>query len=145
MKTWQLLGYLGLIPFIVFLCLFNHTTQYLTVTPQQAFVFYSVTILSFLAGALWRKDNKLSSRKFQIISNGFCLYAFACLLFPVYIAILLLSLGYLLILSTECLLLQQHEKSPKQTEGYPKEYLTMRLNLTLLVSSLHLLAFIILL
>jgi hypothetical protein len=147
MKTWQLLGYLGLIPFIFFLCLFDNPTQYLPVTPQQAFVFYSVTILSFLAGALWRKDNSLLSKKLQIISNSFCLYAFTCLLLPLHIAIPLLPLGYLLMLRTEYLLLLQDEYlcCHKQQGMRAREYFTMRLILTVLVSSLHGIAFIILL
>jgi hypothetical protein len=144
MKVWQLLGYLGLIPFILFLWLFDNHIQDLPIKPQQAFVFYSATILSFVAGSLWRRDNSLSSKKLQLISNAFCLYAFTCLLLPLYMALLLLPLGYLLILSAEYILLlqEEHLDFDKEKDILIKHYFTMRFILTMIVSLLHAVAFI---
>ena len=73
MKTWQWLGYLGLIPFVACLWLFNapidSALNQTLFNPQQAFIFYSAIILSFLAGALWRKDTLSQDTKMQIFSN----------------------------------------------------------------------------
>ena len=99
MKTWHWLGYLGLIPFVACLWLTAFPLENFPVNPQQGFLFYSATILSFISGTLWQKDKTIhyanqkspnqalealeehhwpwSSK--QIISNIFCLLAFVCL------------------------------------------------------------------
>ena len=136
MKTWQWLGYLGLLPFVICLWLFEQEQAILAIEPQTAFVFYSAIILSFLAGSLWHKDATNTQSKTQIISNLFCLYAFACLFFPLYFSLFLLPAGYLGLLVFEYCCCHQKDKS------YSKAYFIMRLILTSLVCLLHIGAFV---
>jgi len=134
LKTWQFLGYLGLIPFLA--CLWLSQTSLLdeSVKPQQAFIFYSVTILSFLSGTLWHSHPSSNNNKPLIISNILCLFAFGCLLLTISKALLLLPLGYLSVLMTEYLLF-------KRDTRHLKSYLFMRIVLTLIVSALHFIAY----
>ena len=72
-KTWQWLGFAGLLPFIILSVLaFNHSL----LAPEHTmlgFVSYSAVILSFVAGTLWGKaviltlDDNIA--KLLIISN----------------------------------------------------------------------------
>jgi hypothetical protein len=137
MKIWQLLGYLGLLPFIIFLWFFDNVTSYISVTPQQGFIFYSAIILSFLAGSLWQKHNSARAVKLQIISNAFCLYAFACLFTSINIALLLLPLGYLILMQVEYLLCHNHHPSSSPEKDIPAHYFMMRFILTITVSIFH--------
>jgi hypothetical protein len=135
MKVWQWLGYLGLLPFVVCLWLFNTPIEgvrgSLLFDPKQTFIFYSVIILSFIAGTLWRKDNIKGESGPQIFSNLFCLYAFSCLFFPLFFALIFLPLGYFSLFLTEYILFNN------KGNGYTKPYFTMRLRLTTLVILLH--------
>jgi hypothetical protein len=135
MKIWQWLGYLGLIPFVACLWLFkisiDGTSNDLLFDPQQAFLFYSSIILSFLAGALWRKDTLNQHITMQIFSNFLCLYAFFCLFIPMFFALIFLPIGYLSLLLVEYILCNNKE------HGYTQSYFTMRLILSVLVISLH--------
>ena len=73
MKTWQWLGYLGLIPFLVCLWLFETDSTSLATNlsfnPQQGFVYYSAIILSFLSGAYGEKNQviHIQKRKLQVM------------------------------------------------------------------------------
>jgi hypothetical protein len=140
MKAWQWLGYLGLIPFLLCLWIFDAYAKkelsHFSFNPQQAFIFYSVIILSFLAGTLWRKDTLKENYCAQIFSNVFCVYAFLCLLTPLYYALILLPIGYAALFLTEYALCTNREYA------YSKLYCSMRLQLTIIVSLLHALAFI---
>jgi hypothetical protein len=78
MKTWQWLGYLGLLPFLACLWSATFASNSLLDNPQQAFIFYSAIILSFLSGSLWRKDTSALNVKSQMWSNIFCIYAYYC-------------------------------------------------------------------
>jgi len=148
MKTWQWLGYLGLIPFLACLWLFemsfDGSANNLLFNPQQGFVFYSAIILSFLAGVLWRKESgsflagvlwrKESGSehsKAQIISNIFCLYAYLCLFLPGFYALIFLPFGYLSLFLAEYLLCNNKQ------DAFTNPYFIMRFRLTLLVSVLH--------
>ena len=138
MQTWQWLGYLGLIPFVACLWLFNTPIDSLSndilFNPQQAFIFYSSILLSFLAGTLWRKDNLTQQTKMQIFSNFLFLYAFICLFIPTFYALIFLPIGYL------GLFLVEHRLCNNKEHGYTHSYFTMRLILTVLVISLHVIA-----
>ncbi|WP_440877201.1 DUF3429 domain-containing protein [Thalassotalea sp. PLHSN55] len=154
MKTWQWLGYLGLIPFIACLWLTTFPLDNVAVDPQQGFVFYSAIILSFIAGTLWQKDhtickeNKKSEHQVlnqleqhrcalpskQIVSNVFCLLAFGCLLLPIFYGLLILPLGYLTLLLAEYVLYRGNDQT------FTKSYFLMRFTLTVLVTSLHCIA-----
>ena len=140
MKTWQWLGYLGLIPFVACLWLFNASIDsalnQTLFNPQQAFIFYSAIILSFLAGALWRKDTLSQDTKMQIFSNLLCLYAFVCLFIPTFYALIFLPIGYL------SLFLVEHRFCNNKEHGYTHSYFTMRLILSVLVILLHVIALV---
>lgn len=135
MKIWQWLGYLGLIPFAACLWLYqisiDSAANNLLFNPQQAFIFYSAIILSFLAGTLWRKDTLNLHIATQIISNLLCLYAFVCLFIPIFYALIFLPLGYFSLLLAEYMLCNNKETA------YTKSYFSMRLRLTVSVIFLH--------
>lgn len=130
-NTWQWLGYLGLTPFLACLWLFESPSNNLFFNPQQAFLFYSAIILSFLAGALWRKDSFSAHSTSLIVSNVFCVYACICLFLPVFYALLFLALGYLTLLLAEYLLCNNKENA------FTKPYFIMRFILTLFVNVFH--------
>jgi hypothetical protein len=132
MKTWRLLGYAGLLPFVVFLSLSTQTTLWLPDT-KYAFIAYSAIILSFIAGSLWRVGESKSQRNHQIISNIFSLLAFSALLIDSIIALTLLALGYLFIFVYEARLVKLNTPDD--------EYITMRTRLTASVIVMHLIAF----
>lgn len=136
MKTWQWLGYLGLIPFILSLSLYQYYPDIHLINPQQAFVFYSAIILSFISGSLWRTDKINAYCKGKVISNIFCLYAYINLLLPLFYSLFLLPLGYLGLLLAEYLL------QKRAYNGTNRPYFSMRIVLTLSVVLLHGLAFI---
>jgi len=130
MKTYKILGYAGLLPFLCCLVLLQSPQPYLVVEPSQAFTFYSAVILSFIAGTLWRKDN-VTNKRAQIISNVICLYVFVCLFLPKLAALIFLSFGYLLLFIAEYLLCNTKDDADTQ------EYLKMRFSLTIIVSLLQ--------
>jgi len=138
LKTWELLGYLGLIPFVACLWIFkltssNDTTQ-LFFNPQQAFQFYSIIILTFLAGVLWKKESTQRYSKRQIISNLLCLYAYLWLFMPLFYALIFLPLGY------TALIIAEYFFSEKKTQKRISPYFMMRLTLTFSVIILHAIA-----
>jgi hypothetical protein len=136
MKVWQWLGYLGLVPFV--LCLFFPwlITSRWDISPEQGFIFYSVIILSFLSGSLWRKDILAPNARSQLASIVFCLFAYLCLLCPLSFSLIALPFGYLGLLITEYLLCHNKE------HAFSCQYFKMRVFLTLVVSLLHSIAFI---
>ncbi|GLS89181.1 hypothetical protein GCM10007916_02480 [Psychromonas marina] len=127
---------MGLLPFIICLWLFkligNDPEQLFN--PQQAFQFYSVIILTFLAGTLWRKESNTIYSSAQIISNLFCLYAYIWLFMPLFYTLIFLPLGYVGLLATEYLLLQDRKTVTTS------QYFIMRLTLTTAVVVLHAIA-----
>ena len=62
MKSWQLLGYLGLLPFIVSLYFSVESVSWV-IAAKQAFVAYSAIIVSFIAVSIWRKDDNNTHNK----------------------------------------------------------------------------------
>jgi len=137
MKIWQWLGYLGLIPFIVWLFFPSLITTHWNILPEQGFIFYSVIILSFLSGSLWRKGTLPSSIRSQLISIFFSLFAYLCLLLSLSLSVILLPIGYLGLLASEYLLCN----TKKDANTY--QYLRMRSRLTFFVILLHFTAVII--
>ena len=131
------LGYLGLLPFYIGLLLSQIVNNEqpephsLIVSIQQAFVFYSAIILSFMSGTLWQKEASKKQVKLQLISNVLCLIAFACLLMPVFYALIILPITYAGLLLTEYLLRFQQQIT------LTASYIKMRLILTLLVVLSH--------
>ncbi|WP_299669023.1 DUF3429 domain-containing protein [uncultured Psychromonas sp.] len=129
------LGYLGLLPFYICLLLSQIVNNEqlephsLMVSIQQAFIFYSAIILSFMSGTLWQKETSKKKVKLQLLSNILCLIAFACLLMPVFYALIILPITYVGLLLTEYLLRFQQQITAS--------YIKMRLILTLLVVLSH--------
>ncbi|MEW6991845.1 DUF3429 domain-containing protein [Colwelliaceae bacterium 6441] len=132
MNSSKILGYLGLIPFIVCLYLSDETFEYFN--NKFAFVAYSAIILSFLAGTLWTSAHKTSNTQQLIISNVFSLTAFVSLLLPVHIAIMVLAVGFLCI----CVYEKFFMLNDKQLDSYLK----MRVQLSFIVIALHITAYI---
>ena len=143
MKTYQFLGYTGLIPFIVFLGLFQYFPSGLFIDPLQAFTLYSAMIFSFIAGTLWHSESSANYKSAQIISNIFCLYGFVCLLLSPFYALLFLSFGYLVLFIAEYLITATKMDHDKNTET--TNYLKMRFKLTIAVNILHSIAIVFLL
>ena len=128
MKTWQTLGYLGLLPF--FICLMvGVVIKGFESEAQKIFIFYSAIILSFISGSLWTVMDKSAKAKQQIISNIFWLIAFFSLLFSQLIAVMVLSIGYILIFIYERYLITDI--------GRANEYIILRFRLTTIVVLLH--------
>ena len=141
--TKQLLGYLGLIPFVIALAFQSLIIEFFQQTPKQVFIFYSAVILSFIAGTLWRKKNDQLSIKRQYLSNIFSLMAFLALLIPQNFSLILLAVSYLAILFCEYKL-DEAQVAGTKVEGIKvenKQYFDMRLQLTSIVVLLHIIAF----
>jgi heme/copper-type cytochrome/quinol oxidase subunit 2 len=107
------------------------------ITAKQAFVAYSAIIVSFIAGSIWRKDDKHTHTKQQIISNSFSLLAFISLLTYPNIALIILSFSFLF------LYVYERDLAKCSTdENRTSEYMAMRFWLTLIVISMHITAYI---
>jgi chromate transport protein ChrA len=132
MKTWQTLGYAGLLPFVACLYLSLETST-VALPARQAFIAYSAIILSFIAGTLWRRSSRSGEQKQNIISNIFSLLAFVCLLVAYDIALIILALGFALIFIYEL-------ASGDKTQD-TNDYRVMRFRLTAIVVALHFSAF----
>ncbi|MFQ3197487.1 MAG: hypothetical protein ACI8R9_002631 [Paraglaciecola sp.] len=136
MKTWQTLGYLGLIPFVA--CLYPGTeTLVWGIDKEQAFIAYSAIILSFIAGTIWKAQQQPHHTRQEIVSNVFSLIAFVSLLVGGDIAIAILAVSYLL------LFIYENNLIKKGKAGDPTgDYIKMRFWLTLSVVLLHIPALI---
>ncbi|MBA6293976.1 DUF3429 domain-containing protein [Colwellia sp. MB3u-70] len=132
MQMQQILGYLGLAPFVLALVFEKFSPALFNIAAEQVFIFYSAIILSFIAGTLWRKHNDKLSIKLQLCSNIFSLLAFFSLLLPNYLALVILAVIYPAILCCE------YYFDAAKTEH--KSYLCMRLYLTTLVVIMHIIA-----
>lgn len=132
--TTKILGYLGLIPFMICLLLSLLNLSFYNIEPHTVFIYYSVAILSFLSGSLWHCGQQSNHTMVIILSNIICLFAFACLLLPVNNSLLVLPFGYFILLLTE-------QTIAKKLAWYTSSYLSMRIILTLIVSGFHIIAY----
>jgi hypothetical protein len=132
MKAWKILGYLGLLPFIISLYL-SAEMIFLGISTKQIFIAYSAVILSFIAGTLWRRDSQIYLDKQNIISNLFSLLAFASLLLDHKIALIILAVTFMLLFF--------YEKSLGKKNKLLSDYMNMRFWLTLIVVLLHITAY----
>ena len=129
--TSKVLGYLGVLPFILSLTL-SYFGPFDGLDANFIFIAYSAAILSFLAGTLWHADTHKRSGRPKELSNAFCLAAFSSLLIYYPYALLLQIANFSLLYFYE-----KNYLAPK-----PKEYMALRFRLTSLVVSLHLLALV---
>ena len=140
MKFWQLLGYLGLLPFL-FGLYFSVTNSSDAINSHFPFIAYSAIILSFIAGSLWQvkefhfKQKNLLARQ-QLISNLISLLAFIALLTPARYSLILLCIGYLFLWRYEKYLAKIYVRTKLS------DYLKMRFRLTHIVIALHIAAYL---
>ena len=136
MKSWQLLGYFGLFPFIACLYLSIESVNWST-TGKQAFIAYSAIIVSFIAGSVWRKDDDNTHIKQQIISIIFSLIAFMTLLIESQIALIILAFSF-----TFLFIYEKKLTKFKTEDNRTYQYMNMRFWLTSIVVLLHIIAYI---
>ena len=132
MKACKILGYLGLLPFIVSLYISTEIV-FLGIPTKQVFIAYSAVILSFIAGSIWRKDSQNFFDKQNVISNLFSLLAFASLLLDQKLALIILAVGFMLLFL--------YEKSLSKQNKLLTDYMNMRFWLTSIVVLLHITAY----
>ncbi|MFT5851593.1 MAG: hypothetical protein ACI87J_001566 [Colwellia sp.] len=132
MKAWKILGYLGLLPFIISLYL-STEKLFFGISTKHVFIAYSAVILSFIAGTLWRRDSQTYLDKQNIISNLFSLLAFTSLLLDQKIALIILGVSFMLLFF--------YEKSLGKQSKLLTDYMNMRFWLTLIVALLHITAY----
>jgi hypothetical protein len=146
----NLLGYLGLLPFAVSTGLVIAGITLFGVDPRFLFASYSATILSFLGGVLWGRclgqTLPMTGSVMLLLSNCFALMAWAALLVSdtgYALALVVLMAGYCLAYLAERHLTDPSITDPSITDpsisGLVKYYMKMRLVLTGLVLSAHLL------
>lgn len=122
-------GYAGILPFLALLLLFAVSQQLWAI---QLFVFYSLAIINFVAGTVWQPNKAIS--KLQHIALLPSLIIPISLLLSTSLTLALLIVGYVALLRFQ--MLDEH------WEPLPKSYQNMRLWVTGIVVSLHLLAII---
>ena len=131
------IAYLGLIPFIVFVL-----GLWITNNPEAKgqlavlFLYYSVVILSFMAGTLWGALIPLVDRTPQAIMTmvliiGIVISAWCALLLDLVTAAAILFIGYALVLA--------YERRLAVGEQFPDWYHNSRKKLTFIVLGLHVL------
>ncbi len=136
--VWLGLGYAGLLPFIITTLMLWGDWSLPWLDPQFAFISYSATILSFLAGTLWGRVLSLYAsnniNNLLILSNLYALLAWFSLLLAVpAVGLVTLSFGYFSLLSIE-----------KNCHNLPvnPQYRRMRVRLTSVAVVCHLLMLI---
>ena len=146
LKLMHILGYAGLIPFGIAVCLMLNDLWFgsairsgipWVVQAPDIFISYSAVILSFMCGTLWAGwqtigDNRLAKGA-VLVSNFLALSAWGALLLmfiasvPKVFCVILLMLGFISLLTTERMLVTA-----------VMVYWRMRLSLTAIVLILHL-------
>ena len=101
-KTYSILGYAGLLPFIISTCLILMGQTLFSIDPFMLFITYSAIILSFLAGTLWGRESSkvhyLNDDKLLIISNVVSVVAWVAIVANhLYVSLLMLSVGYVVV------------------------------------------------
>ena len=130
-ESWQILGYLGLIPFLAALG-FTFLPLTLSNSAMTIFIAYSAIILSFLAGSQWsesRKQRSFFKQSFSIITS---LIAFCSLLIPALVSLHMLPICYLLFWFIE--------RKLSINDRDQQRYIAMRTRLTSIVFLCHLAA-----
>ena len=124
----KILGYAGLIPFIIFSIgswieiPYLYNTIYVLIT-------YAAIILSFMGAIHWgmamsKTDNK--QNKYFITSVIPALAAWFSLLIPEFFSLIVLLIGFILLIS--------YDLAVEKPQGFPNWYIPMRIKLTFVVS-----------
>ena len=123
----KILGYAGLIPFIIFSIRswieipYLHNTIFVLIT-------YAAIILSFMGAIHWgmamsKTDNK--QNKYFITSVIPALAAWFSLLIPEFFSLIVLLIGFILLIS--------YDLAVEKPQGFPNWYIPMRIKLTFVV------------
>lgn len=126
-KIAKILGYAGLIPFIIFSIgswieiPYLYNTIYVLIT-------YAAIILSFMGAIHWgmamsKTDNK--QNKYFITSVIPALAAWFSLLIPEFFSLIVLLIGFILLIS--------YDLAVEKPQGFPNWYIPMRIKLTFVV------------
>ena len=120
------LGYFGLLPFLA--CVFWPLLLGSSITAIDTFIYYSLGILAFMAGTLWRAGEQSYTHAVMavLVVMPFPLLA----LFDSSIVLLYLALNYPIVLV--------FERGMAAWQGYHKDYQKMRYILTSVVFVCHL-------
>ena len=125
------LGYLGLIPFILSLIMAVYFEQFKE-TSEQAFIVYSIVIISFMSGIHWgiaiNSDDKRRT-KFIVSTIPPVLVWFAFLCFPSYFLVITLGFVHLAGLRVDRMIFEHLDMQ--------SSYLRMRIRLAAIVAGLH--------
>lgn len=137
-RIWQGLGYAGLLPFIIATTMAWTGFKLTWLNAEFAFISYSAVILSFISGTLWGRAIALSTSsttgRLLIQSNLFSILAWIALLLNQQLfSLAILAVGYLSLLAIE--------RKAKEL-CLNQDYISMRLRLTLVAVTLHLLMLI---
>jgi len=127
-STIKILGYAGLIPFLVFSIGHWITLPYID-DPSAILIAYAAVILSFMGAIHWGAAITTSDKKHSahlIVSVIPALIAWLALLLPADFSMSVLLLGFIILLVYELAL--------ATPEGLPDWYITMRITLTTVVS-----------
>jgi len=146
LKLMHTLGYAGLMPFVIAVCLMLNNLwlgsvigigmQWVVYAPH-IFISYSAVILSFMCGTLWAGWQTIGNKnlaKFAVLMSNLLALSAWCALLLVYITpvaevfcVILLMFGFMSLLWAERLI-----------GGVEKAYWHLRLSLTGMVMALHL-------
>lgn len=129
-KLWQILGYAGLIPFVSLTWLYVSGVTKVGLPISLVFICYSAAILSFMAGSLWLQKHDEQILMPTLCSNLVSLSAFLSILLVPWVSVLLLTISYLFLLGLEF--------GYKLFDNRPQGYKFMRIVLTTVVVSCHL-------
>ncbi|WP_144391877.1 DUF3429 domain-containing protein [Pleionea sediminis] len=141
-STAKILGWLGVLPFIISVWYTFQQSSFLGFYPPFVFLVYSGTILAFLSGALWgriyEQENRTQRKRLLLMSNCFALLAFVgVLLSNLYIPMALAALG------SGFWLIWRLEVLSFNSDWTSEWYLDLRKQLTYTVVVLHLLELVI--
>lgn len=131
---WQVLGWSGVLPFVIFLFLTQVKVTHIPWSSSYLFIVYSACILSFLSGSVWLKGAIDKQQVPTLYSNVVTILAFACVILNNSWSFLLLIVGYITILAIEF----RYDLFEQRPSGYK----FMRVWVTNVVIACHVLMFI---
>ena len=134
-RTYSMLGYAGLTPFIFSTGLMLMGMTFFSLDPFMLFTTYSAIILSFLAGTLWGRESckvhYLTEEKLLVISNVLSVAAWVAIVVNhLYVSLLILSVGYVVV--------YLKDRQQWQEKILSDEYIQLRTQLTAVALVCHL-------
>ncbi|QOL25130.1 DUF3429 domain-containing protein [Thalassotalea sp. LPB0316] len=126
----RILGYLGLLPFLISLAVITQQPDFSLIDGAESFIIYSIVIASFLSGVLWLPNQ--NCQRIDITSNVITVAAFSCFFFPTLLAAIALIIIYIALWRYERHLVASEQITRRES------YLSLRTQLTFFVVTLHL-------